>query len=94
METELADAEQAHARAEYAEQHIAAVRAECDVIEREQHGQHDEDADGMREAVRRIRAVLNCPSCADRLAHDGHCPYPETHNTSCGCTHEAERSDR
>lgn len=38
---------------------IALVRvlAECDRIEREVYGQHDEDDDGMREAVRRVRAA-------------------------------------
>ncbi|MEU3529384.1 hypothetical protein AB0E62_37025 [Streptomyces sp. NPDC038707] len=41
-----------------AEARIAAVLAECDAIENENHGQHDEDADGMREAIRRIRSVL------------------------------------
>lgn len=33
------------------------VLAECDAIEREVYGQHDEDDDGKREAVRRIRTV-------------------------------------
>lgn len=33
------------------------VRAECDAIEAENHGQHDEDADGARETVLRIRAA-------------------------------------
>ncbi|MGK9463968.1 hypothetical protein ACSLFT_28640 [Streptomyces sp. G6] len=41
-----------------AEARIADALTECDAIEAEQHGQHDEDADGMREAVRRIRAAL------------------------------------
>lgn len=36
---------------------LVRVLAECDRIEREVHGQHDEDDDGMREAVRRIRAA-------------------------------------
>ncbi|MGW0948480.1 hypothetical protein ACWD4O_38820 [Streptomyces sp. NPDC002623] len=40
-----------------AEARIAAVLAECQAIENEVHGQHDEDDDGKREAVRRIRAV-------------------------------------
>lgn len=40
------------------DQHAAAVRAECDAIETETYGQHDEDADGMREAVARIRTAL------------------------------------
>ncbi|MCL8016923.1 hypothetical protein [Streptomyces sp. AS02] len=40
-----------------AEARVAAVLAECDAIEQEVYGQHDEDDDGMREAVRRIRAA-------------------------------------
>jgi hypothetical protein len=36
---------------------LVRVLAECDRIEREVHGQHDEDDDRMREAVRRIRAT-------------------------------------
>lgn len=39
------------------EARVAAVLTECDAIEAEVHGQHDEDDDGMREAVRRIRSV-------------------------------------
>jgi hypothetical protein len=35
---------------------LAAVLAECDAMEAEVAGQHDEDDDGIREAVRRIRA--------------------------------------
>lgn len=38
-----------------AEQRVARILAECDAIEAEVHGQHDEDDDGMRAAVRRIR---------------------------------------
>jgi len=45
-------------RLERAEARITDALTECDAIEAEQHGQHDEDADGMREAVRRIRAAL------------------------------------
>lgn len=41
-----------------AEARIAAALAECDRIEGDVYGQHHEDADGMREAVRRIRAAL------------------------------------
>ncbi|MFJ9799902.1 hypothetical protein [Streptomyces sp. NPDC101145] len=41
-----------------AEARIAAALAECDAIETETHGQHDEDDDGKRDAVRRIRARL------------------------------------
>lgn len=37
---------------------LSRVVAVCDAIEAEVHGQHDEDDDGMREAVRRIRAAL------------------------------------
>ena len=44
-----------------AEARITAALAECDAIETETYGQHDEDADGMREAVRRIRAALADP---------------------------------
>ncbi|WP_046248078.1 hypothetical protein [Streptomyces sp. MBT28] len=47
-----------HEFRQQAEARIADALTECDVIEAEQHGQHDEDADGMREAVRRIRAAL------------------------------------
>jgi hypothetical protein len=36
---------------------LAGVFTECDRLEAEVHGQHDEDADGIREAVRRIRAA-------------------------------------
>jgi cell division septum initiation protein DivIVA len=39
-----------------AEARVAAVLAECDALEAEVYGQHDEDDDGIREAVRRIRA--------------------------------------
>ena len=35
---------------------LAAVLAECDAMEAEVYGQHDEDDDGIREAVQRIRA--------------------------------------
>jgi hypothetical protein len=47
-----------HEARQKAEARIAAAQAECDAIEAEQYGQHDEDADGQREAVRRIRAAL------------------------------------
>lgn len=47
-----------HEFRQQAEARIADALTECDAIEAEQHGQHDEDADGMREAVRRIRAAL------------------------------------
>lgn len=47
-----------HEFRQLAERRITAALAECDAIEAEQHGQHDEDADGMREAVQRIRATL------------------------------------
>lgn len=40
-----------------AEARVAAVLSECDALEAEVYGQHDEDDDGIREAVRRIRAV-------------------------------------
>lgn len=40
-----------------AEARVTDVLAECSAIEEESYGQHDEDADGMREAVRRIRAA-------------------------------------
>lgn len=39
-----------------ADTRLAAVLAECDALEAEVHGQHDEDDDGIREAVQRIRA--------------------------------------
>lgn len=48
-----------HEFRQLAERRIAAALAECDAIETDLHGQHDEDADGMREAVRRIRPLLN-----------------------------------
>ncbi|MFJ3923052.1 hypothetical protein [Streptomyces sp. NPDC090022] len=38
-----------------AERRLAAVLAECSAIEAERYGQHDEDDDGAREAVARIR---------------------------------------
>jgi hypothetical protein len=40
---------------------LVRVLSECDRIEREVYGQHDEDDDGMREAVRRIRAAATEP---------------------------------
>jgi hypothetical protein len=36
-----------------------AVIAECDAIVQEVYGQHDEDDDGMREAVQRIRGAVD-----------------------------------
>jgi hypothetical protein len=39
-----------------AETRVTAVLNECDALEAEHHGQHDEDDDGVREAVQRIRA--------------------------------------
>ncbi len=45
-----------HQARQKAEARVAAVLAECDALEAEVHGQHDEDDDGIREAVRRIRA--------------------------------------
>lgn len=47
--------------AQCAEAIVARVRDECDRIEAEVYGQHDEDDDGKREAVARIRAVLDGP---------------------------------
>ncbi|MFD8626650.1 hypothetical protein ACFV4E_22665 [Streptomyces hygroscopicus] len=44
-----------HQARQHAEQRVNRILAECDAIEAEIHGQHDEDDDGMREAVRRIR---------------------------------------
>ena len=44
-----------HQARQRAEARIARILAECDAIEAEAYGQHDEDDDGMREAVRRIR---------------------------------------
>lgn len=46
-----------HQARQRAEQRVDRILAECDAIEAEVHGQHDEDDDGMREAVRRIRAA-------------------------------------
>ncbi|MCW2895671.1 MAG: hypothetical protein JWO75_5160 [Actinomycetia bacterium] len=48
---------------------LVRVLGECDRIEREVYGQHDEDGDGMREAVRRIRAAATEP--LTRTAIDG-----------------------
>lgn len=45
-----------HEARQKAEARVAAVLAECDALEAEVYGQHDEDDDGIREAVRRIRA--------------------------------------
>ncbi|MEJ8654644.1 hypothetical protein WKI65_43090 [Streptomyces sp. MS1.AVA.3] len=45
----------AHELRQAAEARLAAVLAECDSIEAETCGQQDEDADGAREAVHRIR---------------------------------------
>lgn len=47
----------AHELRQAAEARLGAVLAECDAIEAEHHGQHDEDADGARDTVRRIRAA-------------------------------------
>ncbi|MFJ3950249.1 hypothetical protein ACIPXV_09290 [Streptomyces libani] len=34
----------------------------------------------------------DCPACEAGIAHDEHCPTPETHNWGCGCpTDEAPR---
>lgn len=44
---------------------LVRVLAECDRIEREVYGQHDEDDDGMREAVRRVRSAAG-PEYAGR----------------------------
>jgi hypothetical protein len=46
-----------HQARQRAESRVTAVLAECDAIEADVHGQHNEDDDGMREAVRRIRAA-------------------------------------
>jgi hypothetical protein len=46
-----------HQLRQRAEDRAARILAECTAIEEEAYGQHDEDADGMREAVRRIRAT-------------------------------------
>lgn len=48
-----------HEFRQLAERRIAAALAECDAIENENRGQHDEDADGMREAIRRLRPLLD-----------------------------------
>lgn len=48
-----------HEFRQLAERRITAALAECDAIETENHGQHDEDADGMRDAIRRIRPLLD-----------------------------------
>jgi hypothetical protein len=57
--TAAKDAAAALARADQAEATIARVRDECAAIEQERYGQHDEEDDGMREAVRRLRAALD-----------------------------------
>ena len=55
-----------HEFRQLAERRIAAALAECDAIENENHGQHDEDADGMREAIRRLRPLLDPEATAGR----------------------------
>jgi hypothetical protein len=49
-----------HEARQKAEKRVAAVFAECEAIEAEVYGQHDEDDDGMREAIRRIRNAAGC----------------------------------
>lgn len=50
-----------HEFRQQAEARLTAVCNECDRIEEEAYGQHDEDDDGKREAIRRIRAVAGEP---------------------------------
>lgn len=61
------------------------VRAECDRIEAEVHGQHDEDDDGKREAIRRIRAVVDAlpkaPAPTDQPADGAPWQCPECGDT-------------
>lgn len=47
-----------HQFRERAEARLDSVLAECDAIEAEVYGQHDVDADVMRDAIRRIRAAV------------------------------------
>jgi hypothetical protein len=61
------------ARAEAAEQALARVQAECDRIEADHYGQHDEDDDGNREAVSRIRTALAQPQPDSTVPHCAHC---------------------
>jgi hypothetical protein len=59
---------------------LVRVLAECDRIEREVYGQHDEDDDGMREAVRRVRAAAGpvCEGCGGTGAcAGGPCAHPD-----------------
>lgn len=58
----ILDAEQPEPPASTA---LVRVLAECDRIEREVYGQHDEDDDAMREAVRRVRSAAG-PQYASR----------------------------
>jgi uncharacterized coiled-coil DUF342 family protein len=52
-----AERDSAVAEASALRNRLDAILAECDRIEREVRGQHDEDDDGKREAVARIRAT-------------------------------------
>jgi hypothetical protein len=56
-----------------AESTVQRVRDECHLIVAEVYGQHDEDDDGMREAVRRILNVVDGPNSqpASRQRHAG-----------------------
>ncbi|MFF2411782.1 hypothetical protein [Streptomyces sp. NPDC058092] len=72
LEQQLADADaaadhtdrtcEAVAGRDRAEAAIERVKAECTAIVAEVYGQHDQDDDGMREAVRRIRTALGIPT--------------------------------
>ncbi|MEV7681440.1 hypothetical protein AB0O64_23240 [Streptomyces sp. NPDC088341] len=51
----------AHDLRQAAEDRLLAVLAECDAIEDEHHGQHDEGTAGVGDAIRRIRAAAGAP---------------------------------
>jgi len=54
--------QRAEARVAELESVVKHVRTECHLIVTEVYGQHDEDDDGMREAVRRILSVVDGPN--------------------------------
>ena len=65
----------AHGKTEGA---VSRVRAECERIVAEVYGQHDEDDNGMREAVRRITAAIDGEVCHCSLLNGCDCGMPAT----------------
>jgi hypothetical protein len=63
----------AHGKTEGA---VSRVRAECERIVAEVYGQHDEDDNGMREAVRRITAAIDGEVCHCSLLNGCDCGMP------------------